>query len=65
MPAAARRRAASIDILQRLHLVSAAASILVAVDGWKVVGGLAVLLAAIDGALIKMPRSKSTESGGR
>ena len=41
VPDAARRRAAFIAILQRLHLGSAAASILVAVDSWKVVSGLA------------------------
>ena len=41
VPTAARRRAAFIEILWRLHLGSAEASILVAVDGWKVVSGLA------------------------
>ena len=43
MPDAARRRAAFIEILQRLHLGSAAASVLVEVDGEKLVDGQAVL----------------------
>ena len=65
VPDAARRRAAFIEILQRLHLGSAAASILVVVDGWWAGRWSVGLLAAIDGAPIKMLRSKSTESGGR
>ena len=43
VPAAARRRAAFIEILQRPHLGSAAASVLVEVDGEKLVDGQAVL----------------------
>ena len=41
MPDAARRRAALIELLQRVHLGSEAASVLVEVHGWKVVGSLA------------------------
>ena len=41
MPDAARRRAALIELLQRVHLGSEAASVLVEVHGWNVVGSLA------------------------
>jgi hypothetical protein len=41
MSDAARRRADLIELLQLVHLRSEAASVMVEVHGWKVVGGLA------------------------
>ena len=41
VPAAALQRAALIELGQRVHLGSDAASIIVEGDGWKVAGGLA------------------------